>query len=191
MFLFWSGEEGRRASECADGRECRGTLGGCEQHPCRWCQSCAILVADDFDQVPWKPSAAPGRVWGFLIPPTRVAAPRPLRHGFLGNPIPAISQDLGPASSRPEPLRPLQLPSPPAPLLWPGLPSEYLRCHQNFHTSTKSLGAPCSFHGLLPAPCCGSETRPQSLRRSGHGEDESVLLPLNLARSLFPTIGDG
>lgn len=80
MFLF--GAEmgwGVCRATCADGWERRGSLGGCEQEQCRWCQSNAISVADDFDEAPCKPAAA--RELFRCFPPP----PPPYSQGFHWN----------------------------------------------------------------------------------------------------------
>lgn len=51
--------------------------GGCERDWGRWCESNAILEADNFDEARHKPSAVHERFWCFLMPPTRPGCPSP------------------------------------------------------------------------------------------------------------------
>lgn len=146
--LQW--RRGTLSSECADGWEWRGGLGGCEQDRRRWCQSNAILVADDFDQVQCKPSVVHECFRCFLMFPTPVAVPCPFSNGFFGNPIPVLPLLPPPSSGEVSPrspsivirtfIRPPTLPElptlPPLTSLSPPPPPHLLWCK---NTPTDSL----------------------------------------------------
>lgn len=172
--LQW--RRGMLSSECADGWEWRGGLGGCEQDQRRWCQSNAILVADDFDQVQCKPSVVHECFRCFLILPTPAAVPCPFSNGFLGNPIPATpdfipacvffctpgSPDSSISLTSPNSLCSHHPPLVRSPLGAPALSSELSYVHQ------LSLSSPLSLRWLLCLPhphptCSGLKTRPQIL----------------------------
>lgn len=101
MFLFSSADGARRASESADEREWRGSPRGCEPRRCRWCQSSAILLADDFDQGRCKPFAAREhfRCFPMLSDASRpsLLSLCPFSNGFFRTPPPATPCDFSPA----------------------------------------------------------------------------------------------